>query len=102
MSPTPMVSSFFLMLCIPTLQRMYWMVLISLMVPIHASSMMVHEGSIFCGIVDFLTIPGNNAINVVNELSLIFIFADHRWEVLRFLLSNLRWYMDEYQFDGFR
>ncbi len=24
------------------------------------------------------------------------------WEVLRFLLSNLRWYMDEYQFDGFR
>lgn len=25
-----------------------------------------------------------------------------RWEVLRFLLSNLRWYMENYQFDGFR
>ena len=25
-----------------------------------------------------------------------------RWEVLRFLLSNLRWYMEYYQFDGFR
>ncbi|XP_035670503.1 1,4-alpha-glucan-branching enzyme-like isoform X2 [Branchiostoma floridae] len=24
------------------------------------------------------------------------------WEVLRFLLSNLRWWMEEYQFDGFR
>ncbi|KAI9547975.1 1,4-alpha-glucan branching enzyme, partial [Dissostichus eleginoides] len=24
------------------------------------------------------------------------------WEVLRFLLSNLRWWMDEYGFDGFR
>lgn len=25
-----------------------------------------------------------------------------RWEVLRFLLSNLRWYMENYKFDGFR
>lgn len=24
------------------------------------------------------------------------------WEVLRFLLSNLRWWLEEYQFDGFR
>ena len=24
------------------------------------------------------------------------------WEVLRFLLSNLRWWIDEYQFDGYR
>lgn len=24
------------------------------------------------------------------------------WEVLRFLLSNLRWWMEEYRFDGFR
>eukprot|EP00271_Cylindrocystis_brebissonii_P007309 TRINITY_DN20683_c0_g1_i1.p1 TRINITY_DN20683_c0_g1~~TRINITY_DN20683_c0_g1_i1.p1 ORF type:complete len:881 (+),score=127.80 TRINITY_DN20683_c0_g1_i1:240-2882(+) len=24
------------------------------------------------------------------------------WEVIRFLLSNLRWWMEEYQFDGFR
>ena len=30
------------------------------------------------------------------------MFSLSRWEVLRFLLSNLRWYMDEYQFDGFR
>nr|UEK51572.1 ABGE-like protein [Parasacculina yatsui] len=32
--------------------------------------------------------------------SRLFNYAD--WEVLRFLLSNLRWYMDEYRFDGFR
>jgi len=24
------------------------------------------------------------------------------WEVLRFLLSNLRWWVEEYHFDGFR
>ena len=30
------------------------------------------------------------------------IFDYARWEVLRFLLSNLRWYVDEYQVDGFR
>lgn len=32
--------------------------------------------------------------------SRLFNYAD--WEVLRFLLSNLRWYLDEYRFDGFR
>lgn len=30
------------------------------------------------------------------------IFDYSKWEVLRFLLSNLRWYIEEYQFDGFR
>ncbi|KAF2360613.1 Alpha-amylase/branching enzyme C-terminal all beta [Trinorchestia longiramus] len=30
------------------------------------------------------------------------LFNYSHWEVLRFLLSNLRWYMDEYMFDGFR
>ncbi|KAF0301684.1 1,4-alpha-glucan-branching enzyme [Amphibalanus amphitrite] len=30
------------------------------------------------------------------------LFNYSSWEVLRFLLSNLRWYMEEYQFDGFR
>ena len=30
------------------------------------------------------------------------IFDYTKWEVLRFLLSNLRWYIDEYQVDGFR
>lgn len=30
------------------------------------------------------------------------LFNYGHWEVLRFLLSNLRWYMDEYHFDGFR
>ena len=24
------------------------------------------------------------------------------WEVMRFLLSNLRWWVEEYKFDGFR
>ena len=31
--------------------------------------------------------------------SFIFSFS---WEVLRFLLSNLRWFVEEYKFDGFR
>ncbi|XP_066555963.1 1,4-alpha-glucan-branching enzyme isoform X2 [Amia ocellicauda] len=30
------------------------------------------------------------------------LFNYSSWEVLRFLLSNLRWWMEEYQFDGFR
>lgn len=30
------------------------------------------------------------------------LFNYSNWEVLRFLLSNLRWYLDEYRFDGFR
>ena len=30
------------------------------------------------------------------------IFDYSKWEVLRFLLSNLRWYIEEYRFDGFR
>ena len=30
------------------------------------------------------------------------IFDFSKWEVLRFLLSNLRWYVDEYRVDGFR
>uniref|UniRef100_A0A7S0ZG90 1,4-alpha-glucan branching enzyme n=1 Tax=Timspurckia oligopyrenoides TaxID=708627 RepID=A0A7S0ZG90_9RHOD len=30
------------------------------------------------------------------------LFNYGQWEVLRFLLSNLRWWIDEYHFDGFR
>lgn len=30
------------------------------------------------------------------------LFNYSSWEVLRFLLSNLRWYLEEYKFDGFR
>jgi len=30
------------------------------------------------------------------------LFNYGHWEVLRFLLSNCRWYVDEYHFDGFR
>ncbi|KRT80562.1 hypothetical protein AMK59_7074, partial [Oryctes borbonicus] len=30
------------------------------------------------------------------------LFNYSEFEVLKFLLSNLRWYLDEYQFDGFR
>lgn len=30
------------------------------------------------------------------------LFNYKSWETLRFLLSNLSWYMDEYKFDGFR
>ena len=27
---------------------------------------------------------------------------DFRWEVMRFLLSDLRWFVEEYQVDGYR
>ncbi|XP_056141203.1 1,4-alpha-glucan-branching enzyme [Lampris incognitus] len=30
------------------------------------------------------------------------LFSYNSWEVSRFLLSNLRWWMEEYRFDGFR
>ncbi|XP_070532672.1 1,4-alpha-glucan-branching enzyme-like [Ptychodera flava] len=30
------------------------------------------------------------------------LFNYNNWETLRFLLSNLRWWMEEYRFDGFR
>uniref|UniRef100_A0A1D5R8L3 1,4-alpha-glucan-branching enzyme n=1 Tax=Macaca mulatta TaxID=9544 RepID=A0A1D5R8L3_MACMU len=30
------------------------------------------------------------------------LFAYSSWEVLRFLLSNIRWWLEEYRFDGFR
>lgn len=30
------------------------------------------------------------------------LFNYSEFEVLRFLLSNVRWYLEEYQFDGFR
>ena len=30
------------------------------------------------------------------------LFNYNHWETLRFLLSNLRWYVEEYHFDGFR
>nr|BAE96955.1 starch branching enzyme I [Ipomoea batatas] len=30
------------------------------------------------------------------------LFNYSNWEVLRFLLSNLRWWLEEYKFDGFR
>lgn len=37
-------------------------------------------------------------LNVIHDA----IFPDYRYEVLRFLLSNLRWYIEQYNFDGFR
>jgi 1,4-alpha-glucan branching enzyme len=38
--------------------------------------------------------------NTLGMFSRLFNYGHH--EVLRFLLSNLRFFMDEYQFDGFR
>lgn len=34
--------------------------------------------------------------------SLCYIVCTGNWETLRFLLSNARWWVDEYKFDGFR
>jgi 1,4-alpha-glucan branching enzyme len=38
----------------------------------------------------------------VHELWDSKLFDYTKWEVLRFLLSNLAWWMNEYKFDGFR
>ena len=40
------------------------------------------------------------SVHVGNILSRLFNYG--HWEVLRFLLSNLRWYVEEYHMDGFR
>lgn len=57
--------------------------------------------NILFGIVGFLTIQGNSLFVYQEKDVSRFSFATS-WEVLRFLLSNLRWYMEEYLFDGFR
>lgn len=45
----------------------------------------------------------NSAFNYENIcLTFYKVKLCFRWEVLRFLLSNLRWWIEEYQFDGFR
>jgi hypothetical protein len=77
------------------------MVLISLMVQIRAFFMVAHAVYMNYGIVDFLIIKSNKYFTVSFFQCIQDIFF-HSWEVLRFLLSNLRWYMEEYQFDGFR
>uniref|UniRef100_A0A3Q3VVG0 1,4-alpha-glucan branching enzyme n=1 Tax=Mola mola TaxID=94237 RepID=A0A3Q3VVG0_MOLML len=47
-------------------------------------------------------------IDVAHSLGIVVLLWDSclfnysSWEVLRFLLSNLRWWMEEYRFDGFR
>jgi len=44
--------------------------------------------------------PSSSALCVKVLRSRLFNYG--HWEVLRFLLSNLRWYYEEYHFDGFR
>lgn len=60
---------------------------------------------ILFGILDCSIIPSNDFYVIFNEnikCHLISQLKRFRFEVLRFLLSNLRWYQDEYKFDGFR
>ena len=40
-----------------------------------------------------------NALYIMPKYVFICYFS---WEVLRFLLSNIRWWLEEYGFDGFR
>ena len=47
----------------------------------------------------FRRVTGHGNPKVILKI-LLTIFIS--WEVLRFLLSNLRWYMEEFKFDGFR
>lgn len=43
-----------------------------------------------------------NNLQLLVYLTLNVCVCVDSWEVLRFLLSNLRWWMEEYCFDGFR
>ena len=47
----------------------------------------------------FRRVTGHENPKIILKI-LLTIFIS--WEVLRFLLSNLRWYMEEFKFDGFR
>ena len=53
--------------------------------------MLVAKGNIVYGIANYLIMVNYASINFLGK-----------WEVLRFLLSNLSWWMNEYSFDGFR
>lgn len=47
--------------------------------------------------------PISIALLLINAIEQKTCFLSlNSWEVLRFLLSNLRWWIEEYGFDGFR
>lgn len=74
------------------------------MAQIHVSSMTVHVVNTRCGTVVYLIILSKNIHLLYSILQTFFKcnFLNFRYEVLRFLLSNLRWWHDEYNFDGYR
>ena len=41
-------------------------------------------------------------LQIIREARRAFSLGAGNWETLRFLLSNARWWMDEYKFDGYR
>lgn len=56
-------------------------------------------------VLDLSYLYGDNTIKLVkiSRHQICFLWSTiFRLEVLRFLLSNLRWWIDEYGFDGFR
>lgn len=65
----------------------------------HASSNMVDGISRFDGTDYCYSQPGEKGYHRQWD-SMIFDYS--KYEVKRFLLSNLAWYMDEYKVDGFR
>ena len=48
------------------------------------------------------TVRGGEGCISVSQTHFVYLILSCRWEVLRFLLSNLRWWIEEYHFDGFR
>ncbi|CAK9860132.1 unnamed protein product [Sphagnum jensenii] len=65
----------------------------------HASNNVLDGLNMFDGTDSHYFHPGTRGYHWMWDSRL---FNYGNWEVLRFLLSNLRWWMQEYKFDGFR
>uniref|UniRef100_A0A2K5YH38 Alpha-amylase/branching enzyme C-terminal all beta domain-containing protein n=1 Tax=Mandrillus leucophaeus TaxID=9568 RepID=A0A2K5YH38_MANLE len=51
---------------------------------------------------EFGNYESRSNIEHLSEISILTGDLFFNWEVLRFLLSNIRWWLEEYRFDGFR
>ncbi len=72
-------------------------VLISMFVPVLTNSVPSSPGELKRRLrSNFCTVQGEHTLWDSK------IFDYTKWEVIRFLISNLHWYVEEYQVDGFR
>lgn len=79
------------------------------MLPVSHYTLQIHCFSFLSGyslsgsLMNLFNDSSNSAFNYENFCLIVYkVKLCFRWEVLRFLLSNLRWWIEEYQFDGFR